>query len=86
MTHWLLRRVIAYLAVAAAVASTHYESLAEEHHKPGQHRVDRNFAPSRLEFFTPKGQFYLRLSRWLKFAAFVLGVLWIYVLATYPYK
>jgi hypothetical protein len=85
MTDWVLIRVIGFLAAAAAAASTHYGWLAEQNARPGQHRVDRNFGPSRLEFYTAEGQFYLRLSRWLKLAAFVMIVWWIYVAATYRY-
>jgi hypothetical protein len=80
MTDWYLRRAIAYLAVAVAAAGSHYKSIAEEHRKPGHHGADDpRFWPNWLEFYTPKGQFYLRLGRWLHFAAFVIGVSWIYL-------
>jgi hypothetical protein len=82
MTRWVMY-VVGCLAAAAASASTHYEWLAEQNHKPGQHRVDRNFTPPRHEYFTPEGQFYLRLSRWLKVAAFVIAGVWLYLLIAY---
>lgn len=79
MTEWMVGRIILFLAFFVGIAGAHYRSLAEQHAKPGQHRVDRNFGPSRLEFYTPQGRFYLRLGRWLMLAALGLGAAWVYL-------
>jgi hypothetical protein len=71
----LLFRVVLLLAFAVTLAGEHYKSLAEQNRKPGHHGADDpRFWPDWLEFYTPKGQFYLKLSRGLKFTAFVIVV------------
>jgi hypothetical protein len=86
MSHWILCRVILGLALGAYLAGTHYQSAADQHRKPGRHWADDpRFSPSWLEFYTAKGQFYLKLSRWLKLAAFVAGVSWIYLFVYHSY-
>jgi hypothetical protein len=79
MSRWLLGRVILFLAFGAALASTHFRSLAQDYRKPGQHWLEQYFRPGWLEFYEPKGRFYLRISRWLQLAAFLLMVSWIFV-------
>jgi hypothetical protein len=72
MTRWWLSQVMLFLGFAAALAGIRCKSIAEEHRQPGQHWFERYFGPAWLEFYTPKGQFHLRLSRWFNFAAFVM--------------